>query len=82
MKQKYILSEDIFYSPIRQQWLVAFNQNGTVRGLVPKAWHNTKVEALKDLRASLEFRLGLVADCTILYKRLDKIDKEIGRLQK
>ena len=82
MKQKYILSENIHYSPVRQQWLVAFNHNGTVEGLLPKAWHSTKLEALKDLRASLDFRLGLTADCTILYKRLDKINKEIERLSK
>jgi hypothetical protein len=82
MKQKYILSEDIFYSPVRQQWLVAFNQNGTMAGLIPKAWHSAKVDALIDLKSSLDFRLGLVADCTILYKRLDKINKEIERLSK
>lgn len=76
------MKQNIYYSPINQQWLVAFNQNGPVEGLIPKAWHITKLDALIDLRASLEFRLGLVADCTILYKRLDKINKEIERLSK
>ncbi len=81
-KRSYIFSENIYYSPIRRQWLVAYDSNGTVEGLLPRGWHPTRRRALLDLKCALEFRLGLTADCTELYKRLDYINKQLGRQTK
>lgn len=77
---KSYLSEGIFYSPMRQQWLVAFDTNGTIKGLIPRNWYSNKRDALLELKQALEFRLGLIADCTELYKRLDKINLELKRI--
>jgi hypothetical protein len=71
-------TEGIFYSAMKQQWVCAFDSNGTVEGLLPRAWFDTKREALLDLKRALEFRLGLTADCTRLYERLDAIDRELA----
>lgn len=76
----YIFSENIYWSPVRRQWLVAFDSNGTVAGLIPRLWTGSKTEALQDLKSALEFRLGLTADCTILYQRLDRLNKELDAL--
>jgi hypothetical protein len=76
---KYLKSENIYWSAVKGQWLVAYNHNDKVKGLQPVGWYDSKKDALVELKRILTFRLGLVADCTILYKRLDDIDREIKR---
>lgn len=77
-----LYSEVLCYSPIRQQWLTALNTNGTVEGLLPREWFNSKLEALKDLKQALRFREGLVVNCTPICNRICKITEEIERLEK
>ncbi len=55
--------EWIFYSPIKQQWCSAFNADGTARGLIIRAWFNSKAAAKSDVKQALRFREGLVANC-------------------
>ena len=76
-----LLRESIYYSPIRQQWLVAFDTNGTASGLIPRSWHNKKLDALLELKAALQFREGLIANCESICHEIDKINIEIKRIQ-
>ncbi len=76
-----IFQEVLCYSAIRQQWLVAFNSNGTVEGLIPRQWFNTKAEALEDLINALKFREGLVANCEPICHRIYELTQELKTLK-
>ncbi len=77
-----IFEEVLCYSPIKQQWLVAFNATGEVEGLIPRAWFDSKLEALKDLKQALRFREGLVANCEPICHRIYEISEEIKTLER
>lgn len=77
MKNYQLFADVVSYSPIRQQWLVAFNQNGTVEGLHPWSWHESKQDAIREAIRKTEFRLGITANCDDLYKHLDALNKQL-----
>jgi hypothetical protein len=73
-----LFMDSVYWSPIRQQYCVAFNQTGDIKDLHVWSWHNTKREALVEAKRKTEFRLGFTADCTDLYKHLDAIEKALS----
>lgn len=66
-------TDSVYYSPIRQQYCVAFNQTGDVKDIHVWSWHADKREALLEAKRKTEFRLGFTAVCDDLYQHLDSI---------
>ncbi len=74
----YALYADVLcYSPIRQQWCVAFNRTNEVAGLDVWSWHDSKRDAVNEAIRKTEFRLGFTVNCDDLYKHLDQLKKEL-----
>lgn len=70
-------TDSVYYSPIKQQWCVAFNQTGDIEDLHVWSWHASKREALEEAKRKTKFRMGFTVDCTDLYEHLDEIEKAL-----
>jgi hypothetical protein len=75
-------ADGVYYSPIRQQWCVAFNQSGYTKDLHVWSWHSSNLEALQECKRKTQFRMGLHVDQTPWYAHLERIEKEISKLEK
>lgn len=72
-------TDGVYYSPIKQQWCVAFNQTGYTKDLHVWSWHDSKRDALLECRRKTEFRMGLHARQEPWYKHLARIEKELTK---
>lgn len=68
-------TDGVYWSPVRQQYAVAWNATGDTNGLHVWSWHESKRNALLECKRKTEFRLRFTLECGDLYKNLDAIEK-------
>ena len=77
---KNLWKDIVCYSPIRQQWCVAFNQSGKIEDLHVWSWHDSKLDALETCLQKTRFREGMHADCLPWIEYGRQIAREILKL--